>query len=84
MSSHPSPFPQPVVSAEGVPKTELAAAHTRSVNPWADIATVDADLARVTGPTVCPAARSALAKTPPISPTPKRTTVDGVLVIGRG
>ncbi len=48
MSSPPSPFPQPVVSAEGVPKTELAAAHTRSVNPWADIATVDADLASLT------------------------------------
>jgi hypothetical protein len=35
-------------AAEGVAKVELAAAYVRRVNPWTDIATLDADLASLT------------------------------------
>jgi molybdopterin/thiamine biosynthesis adenylyltransferase len=35
-------------AAEGVAKVELAAAHVRRVNPWTDIATLEADLASLT------------------------------------
>ncbi len=48
---HPPPKPsmQPALAAgEGVAKVALAASHVRRVNPWTDIATVDADLASLT------------------------------------
>ena len=41
--------PRPrLAPAEGVAKTELAAAHVRAVNPWVELATVDADLTSLT------------------------------------